>query len=87
MNVTYENIFEVHEKVLDSVYQNDYYVDILEHLLETTDVETPQDIVRFWNQFWFHLPDSGSIRRGPFFDICDIAENISNPDFYGDMYE
>lgn len=28
------------------------------------------------NMFWMALPDSKLIRRGPFFDLCDLAEEI-----------
>jgi hypothetical protein len=30
----------------------------------------------FWNDFWIELPDTAAIRRAPFFDICNLAEQI-----------
>ncbi len=33
-------------------------------------------LVRLCNMMWFALPDDGSIRRGPFFQLCDVAEHI-----------
>lgn len=82
MIVTLENIFEVHEKVLESVYENDYYVGNLEYILDDSNIETAKDVILFWQRFWERLPDSGSIRRHPFYDICDIAENVFNPVFF-----
>lgn len=28
-----------------------------------------------WEMFWFSLPDSTAIRRGPFTKICDLCED------------
>lgn len=28
------------------------------------------------NTFWFALPDSADIRRGPFFELCDLCEGL-----------
>jgi len=33
------------------------------------------DIVSLANSFWMALPDNTSIRRQPFFQLCDIAES------------
>lgn len=38
------------------------------------DLENPEMIVSFWNKFWCMLPDSPSIHRKPFYQICDICE-------------
>lgn len=82
MVITLENIFAAHERVLKLVYENDYYVRNLEYLLEDSNIESPADVVTFWQRFWDMLPDSGAIRRKPFYDICDISENIFNPEFF-----
>lgn len=29
-----------------------------------------------WEDFWWQLPDSPSIRSGPFFLVCDLCEDI-----------
>lgn len=34
-----------------------------------------EQIINLCNYFWLALPDSPSIRRQPFFDLCDIAEH------------
>ena len=78
MIVTIDNVKDLHEDTLNKVFSNDYYVE----LLPQSTPETPSEIVSYWNSFWFALPDSGNIRRDPFFQICDIAENISNPEFF-----
>ena len=35
-----------------------------------------QKLIKMWNAFWLKLPDSPQIRRDPFFDLCDICEEI-----------
>lgn len=34
-----------------------------------------RQIVAMCNDFWLQLPDVSSIRRGPFWLLCDIAEH------------
>lgn len=48
------------------------------------DVATSEDVVlvtRFFQKFWEALPDNKSIRRYPFFTICDLAEYYCEGDF------
>lgn len=39
-----------------------------------------QDLVMMWNEFWLRLPDDMSCRRAPFFELCDLCEEIFNDD-------
>ena len=80
MIVLPNNIKECHNQVLEEVYNEDYYID----LLPEGEPETPQEIISYWNRFWMNLPDSGAIRRGPFFKVCDIAECMYDEQFYED---
>lgn len=82
MEITLENIKQVHDDTIGKVYENDYFVDIFSGIAsETMTPETPKEIVLFWNKFWETLPDSEYIRRDPFYQICDIAECIFNEEF------
>ena len=38
--------------------------------------KTDAEIINFFNDFWFALPDDPSIRVGPFFELCDLCEEI-----------
>ena len=78
MIVLPNNIKECHKEVLEDVYREDYYIS----LLPEGEPETPQEIISYWNRFWMNLPDSGAIRRGPFFKVCDIAECMYDEQFY-----
>lgn len=40
--------------------------------------KTDSEIVSLFNQFWIALPDSKEIRRGPFFELCDLCEEVFN---------
>ena len=64
--------------IFEDVYNEDYYIS----LLPEGEPETPQEIISYWNRFWMNLPDSGAIRRGPFFKVCDIAECMYDEQFY-----
>lgn len=80
MIVTKFNITDKHKETMDSVYATNYYTSIFNKLKEFyPNIENETDfrqIVNFWDDFWNQLPDTKEIRRFPFFDICDIAENI-----------
>lgn len=41
---------------------------------------TARELVLLCNDFWESLPDTPAIRRAPFFELCDIAENIFDSD-------
>jgi hypothetical protein len=71
-------IIELHRQCLTAVIVEDYYVHVLaklcKHLPHPELITDPDKICTFWNDFWEQLPDSPSIRRGPFFKVCDLAE-------------
>lgn len=74
-----ESVVEQHKLAVNLIYQKDYYVSRFEkvaaHSAEKVfDLVDEKKICIFWNDFWFSLPDSGNIRRDPFFLICDLAE-------------
>lgn len=88
MQVTVNNIGQAHAKCIHEVIMNDYYTGIANTLLEKYgEPWTTKDIVMFWHRFWESLPDSKSIQRDPFYLICDIAENIFDPEFMGEPDE
>lgn len=71
--------------VIAAVYKEKYFVVEFEAALadhkmtvaNANDCEyTDNQIVNMCNDFWEGLPDSPAIRRPPFFQLCDIAENI-----------
>ena len=72
-----------HNALVHRVTEEDYYPKVLKWMQEnkTYDLTNPFEICRFWNDFWFLLPDHGKIRHGPFFDICDMAEGEYLDDF------
>jgi hypothetical protein len=35
-------------------------------------------LIAMWNDFWFTLPDSSSIRHGVFFQLSDLCKEIFN---------
>lgn len=88
MQVTINNIGQAHAKCIHEVIMNNYYTDIANELIETYGEPWNKDeIVLFWHRFWSLLPDSKSIRRDPFYLICDIAENYMDPEFMSEPDE
>ena len=88
MKVTVDNIPEVHAHCIEQVILNVYYTHIANTLLELFGrPETTEEILLFWQRYWHSLPDSPTIRREPFYLICDIAENYMNPEFMGEPDE
>lgn len=79
---------EIQQKFKDvfaAVNSEHYYPQLfsnamLEHNMDPDGVNNfeydDKKIVLMINDFWEALPDSPSIRRPPFFQVCDIAENI-----------
>lgn len=83
MIITPDNIYDAHAKCVHDVIMNEYYTDIADTLIKKYgEPETKKDIVVFWQKFWEALPDSKSIRRDPFYLICDIAECIFDEEFW-----
>lgn len=74
-----DTIIDMHRMAIGQIYSKDYYVEVFQKCASynTEKVYNYTDetqITSFWNKFWFSLPDSKSIRRDPFFLICDLAE-------------
>ena len=78
--MTNETLEMLHIQCVDSVMKNDYYVNTFfatskyANLEELRDMKDCLEIVSFWNNFWFALPDSANIHRKPFDLICDICK-------------
>ena len=72
-------------KVQDAIYKEEYYVSLYEAALRHNNMSvasidqsefSDQQLITMMNDFWSLLPDSPSIRREPFFALCDICEEI-----------
>jgi hypothetical protein len=52
------------------------FFEALERTKKRTGVEPtdPKFFTSYWQILWERLPDHHSVRRGPFFEICDLAE-------------
>ena len=37
-----------------------------------------QQLIMMWNEMWLALPDDASCRRQPFFELCDLCEEMFN---------
>lgn len=68
-----------HERLVEKVIQEEYYTNILRHLKQPT---SDGEIINFWHNFWDYLPDSPSIQREPFWEICDMAEKIFDDEYF-----
>lgn len=73
------NIKQRSLEIQKQIYDNRYYTSIYNNLLMKSymhfETASDADIISFWNDFWFELPDSPAIHRVPFYDICDICES------------
>lgn len=78
------NIQQAMIDLQQQIMDNDYYVELYDlslignqmHFDGITEEEYSDDqIINLCNDFWLALPDSPSIRRQPFFALCDIAEH------------
>lgn len=75
------NPIQLHKEVIEEIKNTDYfftlYINLVVKEYPDTRIEDEQNqekICSFWNIFWFLLPDSPSIHRGPFNKICELAE-------------
>ena len=61
---------------IDRIKRDKYFLDIWETVSHKKPlVECSKDeLLKPFQDFWEELPDDPSIRRGPFFEICDLAE-------------
>ena len=72
-------VSEMHKQAIQAIYSTDYYVEIFNKIASFSlekvyDMEDEVEICRFWNNFWYALPDNQDVRREPFLLICDLAE-------------
>jgi len=81
------NIRERANNLVDRIFKEDYYFrDFMILCLRKNflpppnfgDGKTDAEIISLFNDFWLALPDSKEIRRGPFFELCDLCEEIFN---------
>lgn len=61
-----------------SIYSNNYYVDLWEQAKNERDITQTcdEELCSMLNTFWINLPDSLSIHRAPFNELCDLCEGI-----------
>lgn len=45
-----------------------------QHTRPLAEIQTMDELLAPFQKFWELLPDSRDIRRGPFFDVCELAE-------------
>lgn len=83
------NIQDKSASVQLQIFAEDYYTQRYQECLKKTgitriDVEkklcSSDKLHSLWEAFWWSLPDSPSIRREPFFSICDICESYELDD-------
>lgn len=68
-----------HLELLGKVYKQEYYTRCLpKYILPINAPDT--DVISFWNDFWFRLPDSPAIHCPLFYEICDLIEGGENYD-------
>lgn len=64
------------EVVVQEIKRDQYFLDIwntVSHAKPLSECDRAELLWPF-QAFWERLPDDKSIRRGPFFTICDLAE-------------
>lgn len=73
---TPEQIAKVQD-VIDAIYREDYYIMkwlAVKHTKPLTGL-TVEELLKPFQDFWSSLPETLSIRRFPFFQVCDLAES------------
>jgi hypothetical protein len=67
----------------ENIHSSDYYLNAFNYVLalhgmtvETLAERADAELVSMWNAFWMNLPDNPTIRRAPFFEMCDLCEEI-----------
>ena len=67
------------------IHEKDYYISLyhqalIKHNMSIASIDqhefSDKQLVKMFNDFWIALPDSMSIRREPFFELCDLCEEI-----------
>ena len=61
-----------------SIYSNNYYVDLWEQAKNERDITQTcdEELCSMLNTFWINLPDSWTIHRAPFNDLCELCVGI-----------
>lgn len=70
------------KQVVNQIFEEDYYVDLWKRVSSGYDFEklTESQWCNLLNRFWAALPDSQSIRRPPFFELCNCCEKMFDSD-------
>lgn len=88
------NIREQSATVANEILKSQYFVPLFQQALYVHKMtiesvidqqEDDASLIEMWNTFWFALPDSGSIRRGPFFVVCELAEHVFDEPQYEEL--
>ena len=64
------------EAVIAAMRREDYYLSLWDAVKHTKPLSahTLDSLLKPFQDFWNMLPESKSIRRVPFFGVCDLAE-------------
>lgn len=62
--------------LVQTIYDEGFYLDILERLCDPATLSTNPDAVGILNEFWHRLPDSKAIRTSAFFALCEFITNV-----------
>lgn len=82
MNTDLQNqMASLQKSILDEDYYSARYIHVVANQKMTVEgiankEYTDPQLITLAHYFWEALPDSPQIRRGPFFQLCDIAERI-----------
>jgi hypothetical protein len=81
MTVIQEKAKLLQARIFTEEYYETLFCKVLvKHNMSTASIDkhesTDRQLVKMFNDFWMLLPDSPIIRQGPFFELCDICEEI-----------
>lgn len=75
--------------VQQAIFDEDFYCQLYRRVLEDSGMTVENvtalkyqddELSEMLNNFWWYLPDSPSIRRAPFFQLCDLCEGPEEED-------
>jgi hypothetical protein len=66
------------EETIQAIKDHDYYQEIWERVKHKKPLEecSKAELLEPFQDFWEELPDNLSIRREPFFQVCELAEEF-----------
>ena len=67
------------KEVIRCIHADNYYIPIWElskHDKDVDLIDNTWELLEPFQDFWERLPDDSDIRRYPFFQICDLAEEF-----------